>query len=335
MEILSSSASTVIIWSVILAVLIALVVTSSSTSYVDKVRQLWNERRRRSRKQKITYQSPICRTKDTVNSGSLEKLPPEVRLQIYEYAIGHRLLHVVKTDSGIERFVCHAENNAVSLARLIRIHGSKIQSRRLSNAAVLGGISIVERNFELCGNLTGGLLTRVQVAWYHPCWKRAVRKGDPLLPLLLTCRHIYSESVEVLYTSNTFHFLRPSDFLSFVDSVPRFEASLLRSIKLYVNPTAHSADMLYVAAWSVLTSLPLLKELRLLIAPSVMTREVWKLHEAQLLEPIKSFDHSLKVFDLFLSVFPEWIDPKYQAACHVRPIKEMTQLQGAHLSRYS
>lgn len=239
----------------------------------------------RPKEKKLIFDQPVRRTQDTSKSGLLGRLPPEVRLLIFEHAIGHHLIHLVETDAGLERRSCRYGDNAD--------------------------------------------------AWYHPCWKMRRLRGSSLTPVLLTCRHIYSEAIEALYSSNTFHFLRPGDLVSFVDSIARFQITLIRSIKLYVNPTSTGTDMAYAAIWPILNSLPMLRELRLLIAPSVMTKEVWKQHEAQLLQPISTFSKHLKVFDLFLSVFPDWIDPEYQHSCHVRPIKQMEQLQGAHLSKYS
>lgn len=236
------------------------------------------------------WKRPIGRTFNSVKSGTLNKLPPEIRLLIFEHVLGGKVLHLVETDQGMDLRPCLCEDN-------------------------------VE-------------------AWYHPCWKITgpgsnLRTLRSMVPLLLTCRYIYSEAIEVLYTTNTFHFLRPRDLIAFARSVPPQHVNLIRSVKLYVNPISTRLDEQYGAVCPILKRLPKLRELRLLIAPSSMTQDMWKEHEASLLEPIKRFDGELLVFDVFLSVFPNWIGEEYSDSCHIRPIKSLKQLQGAHLSRYS
>lgn len=284
----STIASVVAFWTVIVASIVAfafgrgLIFRSPNARRRFGRFQLLRLPYKRSRP---AYKDPVTQTRNVSHSGAFRVLPPEVRMMIFEYAIGHRLLHLVETDYGIERRACLHNNNVN--------------------------------------------------AWYHPCWKVNQPGTDPILPLLLVSRHIYSEAIEALYSSNTFHFLRPSDLVAFIESVPHSHASLIRSIKLYVNPATNHTDMVYTAMWPILEGLPILKELRLLIAPSVMTKESWMQRQPSLLEPVRNFEKKIKVFDLYLSVFPDWIEPQYQKTCHVRPIQQLEQLTGAHLSKYS
>lgn len=282
------SASVIAFWTVIVASLVAFTFGRGLAFNVPRVRRRigpFQLLRLPYKRHRPDYERPIAQTSDASHSGAFTVLPPEVRLLILQHAIGHRLLHLVETEHGIERRVCWHNNNVN--------------------------------------------------AWYHPCWKVKRPGADPILSLLLVSRHIYSEAIEALYSSNTFHFLRPTDLVAFIESIPHSHANLIRSIKLYVNPATNHTDRVYTTVWPILSKLPILKELRLLIAPSVMTKESWMQRQASLLEPIRSFEKKLKVFDLFLSVFPDWIGPQYQETCHVRPIKQIEQITGAHLSKYS
>lgn len=243
------------------------------------LRTWWNDRDER----RFVHQPPIETSSDPTKSGHFQQLPAEIRLQIYDYVLGSRVIHLLGDEGRLYRRRCLSENVN---------------------------------------------------AWYHPCWKlRASPLG--LGSFLRANRHLYTEAVEILYGQNTFHFLRPSCFIRFVRSTPPLSVAKLKSFKLYVNPTLTGENTAYAAIWPILRSIPSLKEVRILIAPTVMTRDVWKQHETPLLEPIKNFTRELTTFEVYVAVFPDWISEDYLNACHMRPIKEMEQLSGAHLSRYS
>ncbi|PGH09180.1 hypothetical protein GX51_00934 [Blastomyces parvus] len=60
--------------------------------------------------------------------------------------------------------------------------------------------------------------------------------GEKLLPLVKSCRRIYLEAIDLLYTSNTFHFYHEDDFLAFSRAVLPQRMEKITSIHLHYFP---------------------------------------------------------------------------------------------------
>ena len=62
-----------------------------------------------------------------------------------------------------------------------------------------------------------------------------VRRKQHLLPLLLTCRHVYSEAVYVLYAANVFEFTQEFCLVKFVNAVPAHRLRSIRRLRHYLS----------------------------------------------------------------------------------------------------
>jgi hypothetical protein len=111
----------------------------------------------------------ICN--DQPNSGLLSKLPLDVRVMIYDLVLGGSTIHVSAGDnhSRIYHFICQVPQRITES----QIHGQ-------------------------CHQLTTKRPTT------SPREQHAQATG--LLPLLVTCRKVYSEAINTLYSSNAFEF---------------------------------------------------------------------------------------------------------------------------------
>lgn len=66
-----------------------------------------------------------------------------------------------------------------------------------------------------------------------------VKKKKDLLPLLLTCRQIYSEAIHILYAANAFQFSQPFGLRSFVNMLPMHRLSSIRRLRFYLHLERH------------------------------------------------------------------------------------------------
>ncbi|EKD19834.1 uncharacterized protein L3040_002481 [Drepanopeziza brunnea f. sp. 'multigermtubi'] len=105
---------------------------------------------------------------DEQNQSSLFKLPPAAFALLYQYLLGDRLIHIVVSNDGLRHSRCQVE---------LPNHHDECHEQRCRGL-----------------KLPSGLYTdRSQVQ-------------DNFLPLLQTCRKIYSSAIHVLYKSNIFDF---------------------------------------------------------------------------------------------------------------------------------
>ncbi|EEQ88314.1 uncharacterized protein BDCG_03434 [Blastomyces dermatitidis ER-3] len=64
--------------------------------------------------------------------------------------------------------------------------------------------------------------------------------GEELLPLVKSCRRIYLEAIDLLYSSNTFHFYHEDDFLAFSRSILPQRMEKITSVHLHYFPDYYS-----------------------------------------------------------------------------------------------
>lgn len=235
-------------------------------------------------------------TSDQSQSYFFSLLPWELRLQIYEYILGGRLLHLRLEDRYLRR--------ETSLQRYLQRY-----------PCVLGNdVS----------------------AWDHSSCRPSGTPMEKFLPLLQSCRLVYvpsslstsplsptpptslltricpcsyNEAISMLYCANTFSF-SDSECLEYFPTLvlrQRFEA--IRSLKLDFPLWDFPSDNLrvkehYDKVWRLIASLPLLCELRVKLewkGGRVPLSLYWKANEATLLAPLKGFK-GLKVFELEMTL---------------------------------
>ena len=79
-----------------------------------------------------------------------------------------------------------------------------------------------------------------------------VRRKKHLIPLLLTCRQVYSEAVYVLYAANAFEFTQGFCLVKFVDAVPAHRLSSIRRLRhyLHVGPRHPALNRRTMSDWA-------------------------------------------------------------------------------------
>ncbi|KAH7317921.1 hypothetical protein BKA65DRAFT_557333 [Rhexocercosporidium sp. MPI-PUGE-AT-0058] len=145
------------------------------------------------------------RTHEQVQSPFLAKLPIEIREMIYEEILGggdRRLVHILRKDRRLGHWRCRLQDGEEVCDQ---------QDRR----CVEGWLSYKSKVWHLDRN---GLLDLVT--------------DGGLLPLLMTCRAIYSEAVPILYSKNVFHFYDPGDIRHFARTILPHRLNAVQSIMI-------------------------------------------------------------------------------------------------------
>ncbi|ORY18545.1 hypothetical protein BCR34DRAFT_320654 [Clohesyomyces aquaticus] len=175
--------------------------------------RLWKRRREfpilnvKEKRRSLSVDAPIRRTIDSNTSENerkepdleprLLRLPPEIRMMIWEEVLGKMNIHIEVKDRRIGATICQ---NPVPEDQVWR----KMCPCRI-------GKRIVACTFE---------------------WEEYPPEGLRALPLLLTCRPIYRDVLDHIYRTSTFLFHRPEAVLLFVQSIPPTHAQRIAKIHL-------------------------------------------------------------------------------------------------------
>ncbi|KAF2476185.1 uncharacterized protein BDR25DRAFT_339293 [Lindgomyces ingoldianus] len=126
----------------------------------------------------------------------LNRLPAEIRLRIWEYAVGRQDLHILRKQGKMGYSACAGEM------------------------------------CKDCPKVDGVLYKRHVRDQVEPFKKDLQLAEMSLLNLLLTCRQIYSEAIDVLYTSNTFLFPHIWNLTFFQTTIRPKRFASIRSVHL-------------------------------------------------------------------------------------------------------
>ena len=168
------------------------------------------------------------------------KLPPEIRQQIYLYALGERTIHLVPKHSRLDHVLCTGSSypNLRSYA-----------CWTIRTTSVSPSIAYILREKDWSG------------------------VGDGLLNLLQTCRKIYSEAVHILYAGNTFDVPTPESIILLVDTVLPHRLNNIRSIHMSwhfcrvwsTGALPSQAQHDWDKCWSILSTIRSLRHLRVIL----------------------------------------------------------------------
>jgi hypothetical protein len=145
------------------------------------------------------------RTDDQVDCGFISKLPYDVRLIIYEMVLGGKVLHL------------SAENPKSRIVHYVCKQPERIAEQDLHH---------------ICSDYSMGRPSSAPREHYP--------HASGLLPLLVTCRRIYSEAICTLYSSNTFEFTQ--NFAAFTllkYTIPPQRLSCFRHFRLHMRIPRH------------------------------------------------------------------------------------------------
>lgn len=155
--------------------------------------------------QVLSSLEPEQSTDDQRACGLISKLPYDIRLVIYEMVLGGNMLHL-EAQSQKSRLMYH-----------VCKHPDQVDDQRSHTdcnelSAVRPSSAPREESLEATG----------------------------LLPLLVTCRRIYSEAISVLYNANTFEFTQNFAAFTFLKyMIPQQRLSCFRHFRLHLRLPRH------------------------------------------------------------------------------------------------
>ncbi|KAJ5835865.1 hypothetical protein N7447_001891 [Penicillium robsamsonii] len=225
-------------------------------------------------------------TFDQAQSPLFKSLPTEVRLLIWEHYLCSRMLHILRPSQG---------------------------KWKRSDKRIVGILCSESRNFCPCSHHCWGPLARRPVgncitpmdygSYYHENseWRFDTRRVD-FVPLLQSCRRVYSEAIDVIFQKNTFLFNHTNTIIEFTHTLLPQRASMIRTLQLsFPDPGGLSWNR---CCQVLATMLPNLKNLTIHLYPHVTNRlDDWliPLHQIQ----------QATVFDVLL-IKPWYLDPQWQ-----------------------
>ncbi|KAL8831152.1 MAG: hypothetical protein Q9191_001026 [Dirinaria sp. TL-2023a] len=180
-------------------------------------------------------------TSDQAHCAFLRVLPYDVRRVIYEFVLAGRTFHVIRLRKRLRHVECTR-------------HG-----RRSSDNSSCWGISTVD----------GRSVKALETEGF----------GGGLLDLLRTCRQIYTEGIEILYSRNTFDVNRPESLISLSTILLPQRLDSIAYLQLTwsffctrgsdsESPILRGDDLLWKACWRIIAGMKELKNIRLWLAMS-------------------------------------------------------------------
>ncbi|APA11106.1 predicted protein [Sclerotinia sclerotiorum 1980 UF-70] len=191
-------------------------------------------------------------------------LPREARMEIYEWVLGRRVLHIVRRKTKLGHVVCKCERR-----------NSDGRDTREEDACMVAGCRGVK--------IVGGSGVHEEVG----------EGSGGLIQLLQVCRRIYSEAIPLLYSANTFDFDSMESLISFsneilprrFDSITSVTLSFSFDTSSLFNESSSNNVPRWERTWMIIGSM---KSLQNLQATIIWPRKIpaWS-HEMRLLEPLK------------------------------------------------
>ncbi|TGO64020.1 hypothetical protein BCON_0009g00290 [Botryotinia convoluta] len=189
-------------------------------------------------------------------------LPSEVRMEIYKWVLGGRVLHIIRRKDKLGHVVCRCDRR-----------DSDVRTRE-EDACIVAGCRGVK--------IPGG-------SGVH---ERVGEGSGSLLQLLQVCRRIYSEAISLLYSTNTFNFDSMESFISFSNEILPRRFDSITSVTLdfsfdtssLYNESSSNDLPRWERTWMIIGSMKSLKSLK---ATIIWPRKIpaWS-HELRLLEPL-------------------------------------------------
>ena len=168
------------------------------------------------------------------------KLPPEIRQSIFGYVVAGNTLHITRMPLRLGHVTCFEPWNT-------------------------------DRSFHKCW----GMEVLGSTLYHGPFDKNRCNDLDGLLNLLKTCRRIYSETIDLLYTGNTFDTNTPVCMTLFFDAVLPHRFNMIRSLQttwkisakwFTEEPSPSQEKHEYDRAWLILCGMENLRKLSVELA---------------------------------------------------------------------
>jgi hypothetical protein len=228
----------------------------------------------------------------------LTRLPLEIREMIYEEVLGNSLLHIVSLPRRMGHITCQLQDRD---HRLLCFPLNRDTDHRVSYRRVEG-----QHNLYLRG--TQG--QEHMAMWAPPdCgFHNDFDISQSKIPLLQSCRQIYSEGINLLYTKNTFDFAHPETFIWFTRTIRPEKLALITSLQLCMVSRTFSVGLtrLWIDMCVIIsTQMPGLKHICIFLLAEHL-HETWR--QDRLLRPLVDL-RELQSFDLQIRELAEghWI----------------------------
>ena len=254
---------------------------SSKSKNLPKLRQIYAPPPlppKRKRNLTLPFPSPISKTSNPTRQwtseqdhcGFLQVLPYDVRRIIYEMLLANEHFHIIR------------------LRRKLRHIRCKISPKNSSHNKTCWGMSTVD-----------GILIR-------DLEKNPL--GHGLLELLRTCRRIYTEAIDILYSQNIYDINGPESLVSFSRILLPHRLNAIRSLQMtwaffHAGQTVFDEEKillqgdeaLWTACWAIVSSMKGLNDLRIWLSMSPAAATTRKPEHALLIPlarigPKKRFD---------------------------------------------
>jgi len=224
------------------------------------------------------------KTADQSMSPFLGKLPFELRQIIYEEVLAGgddgRVVHIIRKHKRLGHWRCRIQD----------------------------GLKLCETQSLRC--ISGWLAYKARVWTADKAGRLELRTDDGLLPLLRTCRAIYSEAIKILYSKNIFHFYDPGDIRYFARAILPQRLGTIQSIIMdweerfsifnpeNMDPLQDDAEWYaWRDTWRIISSMQGLKEVRVRLKSHKFI--VTKARRMKMCQPLLEV-RGLQVFELIL-----------------------------------
>lgn len=217
----------------------------------QKSRRSWNIFKKPAPQQNTSNQS---------QSSLFARLPPEIRHQIWSLILGNHLLHIVRAPKTLLAIEC------------VEDFGPDLETRQHG-----------------CWGFISGPPFDSPLGFYISPRENHPSKPANFLPLLQTCRMIYTEAIPVLYETNIFDFNHLDSLLYFRHSVLPQRLNQIRTLNLSFHikePVSSASPSCDLYTWrrvcDTLASFQGLEELRVHLAsryylqPGKRSKDQWE-----------------------------------------------------------
>ena len=244
-------------------------------------------------------------TSDQAHCAFLRVLPYDVRRLIYKFVLAGRTFHIIR----LRRRLRHVECTR---------HGRPSRD----NSTCWGNPTVDGRDVH-----------KLETEGFD----------QDLLDLLRTCRQIYTECIDILYSQTIFDISRPESLISFSATLlpQRFDSisSLQLTWSFFCNkssdperPLLRGDNSLWKACWQIIATMKELKNIRVWLA-MYPANEMSPHHETNLLMPLAQIG-AKRLFEVRVSWSLEGDSDKVEAATtHYRLVRQEREDWGARALR--
>jgi hypothetical protein len=163
----------------------------------------------------------------------MTRLPPEIRLRIYQYAFGDEVVHLVQLKDKIRHVRCpHADSSLDRNRRCCPVTPARWRLDTSTSTNTTPTTSTTSSNATTATTAAGAAV--VLYPHTHPALPSHLSTSS--LPLLRTCRAIYAEAADLPYTTPTFDVDDLHTFIAFAQTIAPQHLRALKRLSVHYTP---------------------------------------------------------------------------------------------------